>query len=326
MQVLSRISFFAASWWVLGCQPVAREDAVWVTIPHGASIKAVAESLAVHQLVTSPGSFEWYAKFSGATDSLRPGSYRLYVGMSPGEIVDELREGRPFVDSLVIPPGLWLNEIAGSVELQLGIRSDSFVVVAHDSALVTRMAARGHSLEGYLFPGVHRVRRGATAREVVYVMLEAFEAKWRTEWTLRLDSLGLSRDEIVTLASIVEGEGGVDTDAPYMASVYHNRLRRGMRLQADPTVVYGMGKRRRLYNGDYGFGSPYNTYRIEGLPPTPIGNPSAATLEAVLYPEETEFLYFVAAENGKHIFTRSYREHLDTIRSIRDRRSETRDR
>ena len=326
MRSLSRICCFAASCWVLGCQPVAREDAVWVTIPHGASIEAIAESLAVHQLVTSPGSFEWYAKFSGATDSLKAGSYRLYIGMSPGKIVDELREGRPFVDSLVIPPGLWLNEIAGYVERRIAIPADSFVVVAHDSALVARMAARGPSLEGYLFPGIHRVRRGATAREVVHVMLEAFEANWRSEWNPRLDSLGLSRDEIVTLASIVEGEGGVDTDAPHMASVYHNRLRQGMRLQADPTVVYGMGKRRRLYNGDYGLGSPYNTYRIKGLPPTPIGNPSAATLEAVLYPADTEFLYFVASENGKHIFTRSYREHLDTIRSIRDHRLETRDR
>jgi len=325
MRSLSWICCFAASCWFLGCQPVAREDPVWVTIPHGASIEAVAESLAVHQLITSPGSFKWYAKFSGATDSLKAGSYRLYVGMSPGEIVDELREGRPFVDSLVIPSGSWLNEIAAYVERKLAIPADSFVVVAHDSALVAHMRARGPSLEGYLFPGVHRVRRGATAREVVYVMLDAFEANWRPEWTLRLDSLGLSRDEIVTLASIVEGEGGVDTDAPYIASVYHNRLRQGMRLQADPTVVYGMGKRRRLYNGDYGIGSPYNTYRIEGLPPTPIGNPSAATLEAVLYPEETEFLYFVASENGQHIFTRSYREHLDTIRSIRDHRLETRD-
>ena len=320
MRLLSRISSFAVVCGILGCHPGAREDAVWVTIPHGASIEAIAESLAAHQLVSSPGSFEWYAKFSGATDSLKAGSYRLYVGMSPGEIVDELREGRAFADTLVIPPGVWLNEIAGYVERRLAIPADSFAVVAHDSTLVARMAARGGSLEGYLFPGLHRVRKGATAREVVHIMLEAFEANWRSEWTSRLDSLGLSRDQIVTLASIVEGEGGVDTDAPYIASVYHNRLRQGMRLQADPTVVYGMGKRRRLSNHDYDLGSPYNTYRIDGLPPTPIGSPSAVTLEAVLYPAETEFLYFVASANGKHVFTRSYREHLNAIRSIRDHR------
>ena len=303
---------------LVACGPLERREPVWVTIPHGASIDVVAESLAVHQLVSSAGSFEWYAKFSGVTDSLKAGSYELYAGMSPAAIVDELREGRPFVDSLVIPPGLWAKEIAWYVERQLSVPADSFRVATHDSTLIARMETRGPSLEGYLFPGVHHVRRGATAREIVQVMVLAFEANWPLEWTRRLDVLGLSRDEIVTLASIVEGEGGVDTDVPYMASVYHNRLREGMRLQADPTVVYGMGKRRRVYNNDYNLDSPFNTYRVDGLPPAPIGNPSAATLKAVLYPEKTEFLYFVASASGEHVFSRSYREHLDTIRSIRD--------
>jgi UPF0755 protein len=302
---------------LMGCGPVERPEPVWLTIPHGASLEAVAESLAAHDLVATPGSFRWYVKFTGAGDSLKAGSYQLHSGMSPLEIVEALQQGHPFMESLHIPAGLWLREMGWYVERQLGVPADSFKAQARDSALALQVGARGTTLEGYLLPGVYQVRVGATAREVVSLMIEAFERNWRPEWDRRLDTLGLSRDEVVTLASIVEGEGGIPGDAPDIASVYHNRLARNMRLQADPTVVYGLGRRRRLYHKDYGTLAPHNTYRIKGLPPTPIGNPSTASLEAALYPAQTEFLYFVASTNGKHVFSRSYREHLATIASIR---------
>ncbi|MEE8477543.1 MAG: endolytic transglycosylase MltG [Gemmatimonadales bacterium] len=302
---------------LVACGPVEQPEPVWLTIPHGASLEAVAESLAAHDLVTTPGSFRWYVKFTGAGDSLKAGSYQLHSGMSPLEIVEALQQGHPFTESLHIPAGLWLREMGWYVERQLGIPADSFKAQARDSTLAAQVGARGATLEGYLSPGIHRVRAGASAREVVWVMLEAFERNWRPEWDHRLDTLGLTRDEVVTLASIIEGEGGIASDAPYIASVYHNRLARNMRLQADPTVVYGLGRRRRLYYKDYERRSPYNTYRIDGLPPTPIGNPSVASLEASLYPAQTEFLYFVASTDGKHVFSRSYREHLATITSIR---------
>ncbi len=237
--------------------------------------------------------------------------------MSPLEILEALQHGHPFMDSLDIPAGLWLREMGWYVERQLGIPADSFKAHARDSVLAAQLGARGMTLEGYLLPGRYRVREGATAREVVILMVEVFEKGWRPEWDRRLDTLGLTRDELVTLASIVEGEGGGAGDAPRIASVYHNRLAQDMRLQADPTVVYSLGRRRRLYNKDYQRWSPYNTYRINGLPPTPIGNPSVASLEAALYPAETDFLFFVASADGKHVFSRSYREHLATITSIR---------
>jgi len=303
---------------VMACGPVERPEAVWVTIPHGASLEAVAESLAVHDLVSTAGSFRWYVRFNGAGDSLKAGSYQLHSGMSPLEIVEALHQGHPFMETLDIPAGLWLREMGWYVERQLGIPADSFKAQARDSALAVQVGARGATLEGYLFPGVHRVRAGATAREVVSVLVEAFERNWRPEWDRRLDTLGLSRDELVTLASVIEGEGGIASDAPSISSVYHNRLAQDMRLQADPTVVYGLGRRRRLYNKDYAGPGPYNTYRFEGLPPTPIGNPSGVSLEAALFPTQTEFLYFVASTGGKHVFSRSYREHLATITSIRN--------
>jgi UPF0755 protein len=150
-------------------------------------------------------------------------------------------------------------------------------------------------------------------------MVAEFEDQWRPEWNARLEELGMSRDEIVTLASIIEGEARHSGDRPYVSSVYHNRLDRGMRLQADPTVIYALGRRRRLFERDYELSSRYNTYRIDGLPPHPIGQPSAASIEAALYPRRTNFLYFVAGEDGKHVFSRTYSDHLATIRAIRGR-------
>ena len=125
--------------------------------------------------------------------------------------------------------------------------------------------------------------------------------------------------QIVTLASIIEGEGGDSTELALISSVYHNRLARGLLLQADPTVVYALGARRRLYNKQYGFDSPYNTYQVESLPPGPIGQPSTASILAALYPAETNYLYFVATPDGHHAFSRSYRKHLTTIRTVRQR-------
>ncbi|UCF41505.1 MAG: endolytic transglycosylase MltG, partial [Gemmatimonadota bacterium] len=137
-------------------------------------------------------------------------------------------------------------------------------------------------------------------------------------WTLRLDQLGMTRHEIVTLASIIEGEAPHEADRPYVSSVYHNRLERGMRLQADPTVIYALGGWRRLSRDDLAVQSPYNTYRVNGLPPGPINQPSTASIVAALYPAPSEYLYFVADASGRHYFTHTYRQHLSMIRQIRN--------
>jgi UPF0755 protein len=221
------------------------------------------------------------------------------------------------MEALVVPEGLMLTEVAAAAHAQLGIDADSFMAAASDSALRRRMGARGPTLEGYLFPSTYMVRVGASAGEVIDQMLDEFDANWNPAWDARADSMGLTRDEVITLASIIEGEARHEEDRPYVSSVYHNRLRRGMRLQADPTVIYALGRRRRLFERDYQIRSPYNTYQIDGLPPSPIGQPSAASIEAALYPRTSDFLYFVAGPGGKHIFSRTYREHLETVRRVR---------
>jgi UPF0755 protein len=173
------------------------------------------------------------------------------------------------------------------------------------------------SLEGYLYPSTYLVRYGATAHEVVKMMVDEFQAQWRPEWNARLAALHMTRHQVLTLASIIEGEVRFGPDRPYVSSVYHNRLDRGMRLQADPTVIYALGRRRRLYEKDYATRSRYNTYLIDGLPPTPINQPSAASMEAALYPAHTNLLYLVARPDGKHVFSRSLREHLQAVAQVR---------
>ncbi len=289
---------------------------VQVILPPGAPLTEVAESLAARRIIKTPRAFTMYARMTGQTTGIKAGTYYLIPGRPIGQVVADLLRG-PMLERLIVREGLRIAEISVIVERELGIPDSLFIYAASDSILRDRVGARGETLEGYLFPATYYFHVDAPADEVVHRLVAEFETRWRPEWNARLDTLGLTRDELVTLASIIEGEVRVDVDRPYVSSVYHNRLTRGMRLQADPTVLYALGERRRLLNRDYRFRSRYNTYLIDGLPPSPIDQPSEASIEAALYPLATDFLFFVAGPEGKHVFSRSYLEHLATIRKIR---------
>lgn len=318
--------FMRLSWLVAGlvvslgaCTVPDGTPAVWVAVPSGDSITAVAESLEVHEIVESAESFERFARMGRRHLGIKAGVYPLRPGSAMGKVLAALRKGTPAVRLVQVKPGIWLSELAPVVEAALGIEPDSFMAAARDSALRADIGAGGETVEGYLYPISYYVPIGASALEVVRQMTDSFEAHWKTEWNARLDTLGVTRDEIVTLASIIEGEDPHDLDRELVASVYENRLATGLRLQADPTVVYAIGSRRRLYNKDYSTESKYNTYRVWGLPPSPISQPTEESLKAALYPAPSDFYYFVARADGRHVFSRSYREHLATIRKIRNR-------
>ncbi len=301
----------------VACSMPEPPPAVWVTVPAG-PIEAVAESLAAHGVVTSATAFARFARIGRRHLGIEAGTYPLRHGAPIGEVLVILRRGgHPVARRLEVPYGIWLTELAVLVEQRLGIPAESVHAAARDSSLLEELGARGVSLEGYLYPTVYYVPEGASAHECIRQMADTFLARWRPEWDARLDTLELTRDELVTLASIVEGEAPHDADRARIASVYHNRLARNRRLEADPTVVYAIGERRRLYNRDYAFTSVYNTYQIAGLPPSPIGQPSSASLMAVLYPVASELYYFVARPDGRHLFARSYQEHLANVRAVR---------
>ncbi|MSR06675.1 MAG: endolytic transglycosylase MltG [Gemmatimonadetes bacterium] len=290
---------------------------VQVVIPEGATLRAAAESLTARGVIGSAGWFRWYATLLQGSGDIPAGVYRLRTGMSAGRALAALAGGRAALRRIVVPEGLMLGEVANTVSRQLSVPQADIENAATDSALLARAGSPGPTLEGYLYPSTYLVRYGAPPREILAQMVDEFLANWQPGWNARLDAIKLTRHQVVTLASIVEGEVRYEPDRKYVASVYLNRLRKGMRLQADPTVIYALGKRRRLFEKDYLFRSRYNTYLVDGLPPGPIGQPSAASIEAALYPAETSFLYFVAQGDGKHVFSRTYPEHLQAIRTAR---------
>jgi UPF0755 protein len=302
---------------LLGCVPsVETGDAVWVTIPAGAPVEVVAESLEVNGIVTSARRFARLARFGRRHLGIKPGIYPLRRGTSQGQVLAALLRGCPPVRRVVIRERMTLQEVAREFAA-LGMTEDEVLAAARDSALRERVGARGETIEGYIYPTTYHVRLDATPLEALGEMADTFAARWLPRWDARLDTLGLTRDDAVTLASIIAGEMPLPAERFRVASVYHNRLARGMRLQADPTVVYALGERRRLTYDDYRIASDYNTYAISALPPGPIGQPSTESLEAALYPETTDFLYLVARWDGSHEFSRTYSEHLDTIRRLR---------
>lgn len=289
-----------------------------MTVPRGATLTAVAESLSARGIIGSTRFIKLYAKLTGSESAIQAGVYDFRPGTPVRAILDALVHGREATDPLVLPEGLMLTEVAEQVHQQLDIDPDAFSAAVSDSSLLAEYEIPAETLEGYLYPSTYYVLARATAHDVIRQMVNEFFARWNAEWDTRLLTLGMTKHEIVILASIIEGEVHDRSDSKLVSSVYHNRLRRGMRLQADPTVIYSLGLRRRLYERDYLFRSPYNTYLINGLPPGPINQPSASSIEAAVSPADTEFIYFVASGNGRHLFTRTYQEHLAAIRQVRD--------
>jgi len=314
-----RVGLLVAGLAGTGCgAPPPRGEPVRVTIPQGATLAAVADTLEARGIVASARRFRLYATLLRRDRAIQAGIYDLHRDRPIPEVLDVLVSGRAAFQRLVVPEGLMLAEVAAEVERQLGVASDSLLAAARDPALIARVDPGAPTLEGYLYPSTYFVPLPATARAVVAQMVGQFEDAWQPAWTARLDSLGMTRHAIVTLASIIEGEVRHDRDRAYVSSVYHNRLRAGWRLQADPTVIYALGRRRRLFERDYLYPSPYNTYLHDGLPPGPIGQPAAASLEAALYPADTDFFFLVARGDGQHVFSRTLAEHRAAVNRIRD--------
>lgn len=300
------------------CGPARDAKPVRVVIPQGASVRAVAESLAARHVVRSATLFRAYAAWSDRDRAFKPGTYSLRPGTSYGALVDALVNGRGLVRVVTVVEGWELRQIAPQLARALGVPRDSVDAAVRDTALRARLDVPTPTLEGYLYPATYTFQEGTTARAAVREMVARFERAWRPEWNDGLQALALKRHDAVTLASIVEREAVRPEERPVIAAVYYNRLKRGMRLEADPTVQYALGRHtaRVLYR-DLEVESPYNTYRRAGLPPGPIGSPGAPSLAAAASPAKVPYLYFVAHPDGHHEFRTTYAEHLVAVREAR---------
>ena len=300
--------------------PAGKEE--HFTVPENATFGQVLDTLEAHGLIGNRVVFKLRARVSGADRRVHAGRYTASRGTSAGALLSMLAQGRTSAVRFTIPEGLTIGDVAELASRELDLPADSFVAAAHDSVLADSLGIGAPSLEGFLHPDTYLLAQNTSARDLVALLVRQFDDSWKPAWTARLDTLKMTRLELVTLASIVEGEARVDSERETIAGVYRNRLRIGMALQADPTVQYAIQlstgeRKKRLFTKDYRTPSPYNTYLHPGLPPGPVNSPSLRSIEASLYPADVPYLYFVARPDGHHSFSRTYQEHLRAIREAR---------
>ncbi len=292
--------------------------------PPGALFRAVAESLVAHGIVRHPTWFRLAARLGRYDRTVKAGLYEFHRGEATFTILRALRDGKSVTLRLTIPEGYTVEDIADLVASTFPVTREQFLAAATDSAIRRDFGVPAPSMEGFLRPETYRLPYTVTASALVRELATSFRSIWNPAWDQKLPTLGLTRLQFVTLASIVEGEARIAEERPIIAAVYLNRIRRGMLLQADPTVQYALiqqtGHRKpRLFETDYLVESPYNTYIHPGLPPGPVGAPSRESLDAVGAPADVPFLYFVArgSGDGHHVFTRTYSEHLQAVARYR---------
>jgi len=291
---------------------------VFVEVARGARLRQIAALLDEKGVVRSRVAFELFGRWRG--QPLQAGEYFFNRPRTADEVFRILAEGRIYTQTFTVPEGLTMFEIADLVERSKLANREEFLAAARDTSLIRDIAPRARNLEGFLFPATYQFLRRVTAHEVLAAMVRRFREVWSTLPNNPLPR-GLSVEQVVTLASLVESETGVADERPVIAGVFYNRLRLGMALECDPTVIYALeleGKYRgSLLRGDLRFPSLYNTYRHRGLPPGPIANVGEAALRAALEPAKTDYLYFVSDAQGGHFFSRTLREHNANVARYR---------
>ena len=281
-----------------------------VEIRHGATVKQISQQLYQKRLIHSPRLLQYLAQLNGSSRRLKAGIHPLDGQMTTWEILLELERSRDVTQNVTVPEGLEKKQIATILSEKLNLDQKKLLLLMNSAAFCKTLSVQAKDLEGYLFPETYNFPTTVSEQQVLRRMVEHCQAVFDERLQRRAHELGMSIHEVITFASIIEGETSWDSERDTIAAVYHNRLKKGMRLQADPTVQYALpGEPRRLFYKDYDYDSPYNTYRHSGLPPGPINSPGRASIVAALFPADVDYLYFVATGEGGHVFTHSLQEH-----------------
>lgn len=324
MRRSSRAALAALGLALAACGGPTGDPPVELTVPPGASFNAVVDSLVSRGVIERGGAFRLFARIRGDDRRIHAGRYRFAPGERWGSILTALTEGRVMTVPMTIPEGFRIPQIAPRIAAVSGVPEDVVLSVLSDTSAAARYEVPGPGLEGYLFPDTYRFAPGVPVETVVGTMTRRYRSMWTPERRARLDSLGLTERELMTLASIVQAEARRVEEMPRIASVYSNRLREGWLLQADPTVLYALGgyRARLLFAAiDSVAEHPYNTYTRVGLPPGPIGAPGEDALVAALYPADEPYMYFVARADGTHVFSRTLAEHNRAVAEYRRERA-----
>ena len=299
----------AAAWWWLHAPLAMGEAPIELAIEPGTSPRGVAYELQAAGVQTDARLLYWWFRLSGQSRSIKAGNYEIARGTSPRDLLDKLVRGDETLRALTLVEGWNFRQVRAALA-QTELRPDSAAL--DDSALMERLGRAGIAAEGRFFPDTYTYAKGASDLTVLRRALHAMERQLAAAWEQRAADTPLKTpDEALVLASIVEKETGREADRALVAGVFTNRLRVGMLLQTDPTVIYGLGERfdGNLRKRDLQADTPYNTYTRAGLPPTPISMPGKASLLAAVQPERTKALYFVARGDGSSQFSSSLDEH-----------------
>lgn len=284
-----------------------------VLIREGLSLRQVAQELESRDIITSKVLFMLWAKALGYGRIIKAGEYELGPDMPPLRIYEKLTRGLVMTHAVTIPEGLTRMQIADILAEKRLAERQSFLSLTQHPDIIARYGIYGQNLEGYLYPDTYQFALSLPPQNLIDVMVRRF-LKVVEPYNSAIDQSGMDLNQVVILASIVEKETGQADERPLIASVFLNRLKRGMRLESDPTVIYGLPD----FNGnitrkDLQTPTPYNTYLIQGLPPGPISNPGLASIKAVLFPAETKYLFFVSKNDGSHHFSRTFSEHRRAV-------------
>ncbi len=286
------------------------QDEFQFKIIPGMSFNSIMAGLVEKGIISETTKPRLVARIIGTGSGLKVGKYKITGGLSSYQLIKLLSEGRSVNERITIPEGLQSRQIASILAKGVEIDSIAFMQHVQDTSLLREFGLSGDCLEGYLFPNTYDFQFGKSAKSVVRTMLKEFNRQVGDSLRTVINSGKMTLLETLTLASIIEGEAVVDSERALISAVYHNRLRRGIPLQADPTIQYIIKDGpRRLLTKDLRIDSPYNTYLNRGLPPGPINNPGLASVVAAIQPDNAPFLYFVANGDGTHTFSRTLREH-----------------
>ncbi len=294
------------------------QSEVFVDIPKGTSVPEIGRILARAGVVSHPRLFGWYVRLSYPTASMKAGEYRFDRALSMRDVARKLTRGEVYVIKVTIPEGFNRTDIVDLLsESGIGTR-ENLLAATRDTKAIAKLDNRATDLEGYLFPDTYFFSRRVPEKEVVERMVSRFLRIWTHERQQKARELNMTPREVITLASLIEKETALPTERQLVSAVFHNRLRKNIPLGSDPTVIYSV-KLVKEYDGvinqsDLKLDSPYNTYLYYGLPPGPIASPGLASIDAALEPAKVDYLYFVSRNDGSHLFTANYQDHLRGVR------------
>lgn len=297
-----------------------------VEIPQGATFRQTLEILHDLKLIRDKNIILLLGRLTGADRKIRAGFYSIWSNMSPFDIFKIIRRGQIIEYEIKILEGDSLLEISEQFEKTGIIKKEDFIQLAENRTFLDSYEIETKSIEGYIFPDTYKIPKGVPPGNAIGSMIDKMREKFSYEILSRMEETGMTENEVLTLASIIEKEAVVDSERPLISAVYHNRLKKKMQLQADPTAIYGIkSSREKITREDLLRKSPFNTYQIKGLPPGPIASPGLKSIVAALYPADVPYLFFVAQDDRTHQFSTTAEEHLEAVKLYRQHQQERKD-